>query len=179
MMAKHLFHMLAVGGSALVLSVAGVPSASGASAHAVPRTPTPPPLPSIAKPQPEKWPKEIATVNSLTRSASGLVTLVWTLRNTDTQPFSPGAYFNGQYSAYQGQSANGITLTDEAGKVQYSTLRLDSGRCLCTSFSQSYNPVEPNNETTMFAEYKLPEGVTAVTVGIPGYSPAKNIHIGG
>ena len=171
-MAKLSFRTLAVGGSALVLSLVGFAITPAQAAPA-----GPPPLPSLAKAQPEKWPKVDATVNSLTRSTGGLVTLVWTLHNNDTVPFTPAAYFNGLYTTYQGQSANGITLTDEAGKIQYSTLRLESGRCLCTSFSQSVSSLQQNQETTLFAEYKLPESVTDVTVGIPGYSPVKDVKI--
>lgn len=190
-MAKPSFRTLAIGGSALVLSLVGFSVSSAAAAtggqahalpakaHALPHTvpASPPPLPSIGKAEPEKWPKVEATVNSLTRSSGGLITLVWTVRNTDTAPFSLGANFNGLYTTYQGQSANGITLTDEAGKVQYSTLRLESGRCLCTSLSQSVSSLNQNEEATMFAEYKLPESVTSVTVGIPGFSPVKDVNI--
>lgn len=179
-MAKPTFRALALGGAALALSLVGYSAPALATAADTPAkaaaTP-PPPLPSLATAQPEKWPKIQASVNWLRRSSSGLVTLVWTLKNTGTEVFYPSAYFNGLYTMYKGESANGITLTDETGKVRYNTLRLESGRCVCTSFSQAPTSIAQNQTITMFEVYKLPANVSKVTVGIPGYSPAKNVPI--
>ena len=180
-MAKPIFRALAFAGAVLTLSLVGYSAPALATAADAPAkaaaASNPPPLPSLATAQPEKWPKIQATVNWLRRSSSGLVTLVWTLKNTGTETFYPSAYFNGLYTTYKGESANGITLTDETGKVRYNTLRLESGRCVCTSFSQAPTSIAQNQEITMYEVYKLPANVSKVTVGIPGYSPAKNVPI--
>lgn len=152
-------------------------TAAGSAAPAKAAAAQPPPLPSVATARSEKWPTIQATVNAVRRTSSGLVTLVWTLRNTGTEDFHPSAYFSGLYTTYRGDSANGITLTDEAGKVRYNTLRLKSGRCVCTSFSQAPTSIGHSQEITLFEVYKLPASVAAVTVAIPGYQPVTNVSI--
>lgn len=141
------------------------------------RVATPSPLPSIGQAQPEKHPDVQATINSLHRDSNGLVTLTWTVKNNGTESFHPSTEFLSDY-AYQGQSSNGITLTDEAGKIRYNPLRMQqSNSCVCNSLSAGPLILDQGDSMYMFESYKLAPEVTTVTINIPGFSSLKNIQV--
>lgn len=138
----------------------------------------PAPMPTIGQPAPEKNPNASVTLNSLHRDSVGLVTLTWTMvYNASDESFVVPPALVSVYK-YAGTSASAVTLTDEAGKIRYNPLRMDpSATCICTDMPSIPNGLSKGQSAILNEVYKLPANVNAVTVSIPGYSPAKSIPV--
>lgn len=153
----------------------------GGRAHALPvvvhRAPTP--EPSIGAPQPEKSPNVPVTLNSLTRDPTGIVTLVWTVKNNGNESFYAPGGWQGVYT-YAGAPLSGVSLTDETAKVRYQPLRIDPRRlCMCNNPADQPEPLASGDVGQYFQSYKLPNSVKSVTVALDGYAPAKNVPVSG
>lgn len=135
------------------------------------------PRPSIGAPKPEQDPAAAITINSLTRDASGIVTLVWTITYTGETQFNTPTGWQSVYT-YASAPVSGVSLTDETAKVRYQPLRIDPRRlCMCNSNADQPNPMRPGDIGDYYQSYKLPDTVTSVTVRLDGYAPAKNVPI--
>lgn len=138
---------------------------------------SPTPMPTIGQPAPEQSPKAPVTLNSLRRTESGLVALTWTITNSGYDQYIRPADWVGIYN-YANASESAITITDEAAKIRYNPLRIDPDRmCMCTDAGGMRVVQNQGQSEIIFEVYKVPENVKAVTVDIPGFSPAKNISI--
>jgi outer membrane protein OmpA-like peptidoglycan-associated protein len=118
-------------------------------------------------------------VNSLHRDASGVATLVWTLRNDGDGPVDYSVELDNFWSAAGSTgSAVGLELVDTAGQLRYQPLHASDGRCLCAEFIRAEAKVRiwPGETATFANLYKLPLDLRTVELQIPwNESPAATV----
>jgi outer membrane protein OmpA-like peptidoglycan-associated protein len=110
-------------------------------------------------------------VNSLHRDASGVATLVWTLRNDGGGPVDVGARFNNfrYYRVNNVNTASGLELVDPAGKLRYQPLHTSDDQCLCADFIRYKNKsrLATADHVTYANVYRLPPDLRTVELQIP------------
>lgn len=138
----------------------------------------PTPLPTLGRPQAQKAPSVELTLNTLRRDSTGLVTLVWTVRNTGSEDFDLVDHFRDTSYARVSTYISGITLVDETAKLRYNSLHIvPRDTCTCTDTPAAPNPVRSGEWETLYNTFKLPPSVSTVTVDIPGWTAMKNVRI--
>jgi outer membrane protein OmpA-like peptidoglycan-associated protein len=120
-------------------------------------------------------------VNSLHRGASGVTTLVWTLRNDSTGPVGIAARFDNYRSvtASDVNTASGLELVDINGKLRYQPLHASDNRCLCAEFlrADAKSQIAPGESVTYADIYQLPPELRTVDLQIPwGTSPGATVQ---
>lgn len=110
-------------------------------------------------------------VNSLHRDASGVTTLVWTLRNEGNRPLNVAARltnFNAVFASNAG-TASGLELVDTTAKLRYQPLHTSDNRCLCAEFIRAgaKAQVGPGEAATFADVYKLPPELQTVELQAP------------
>lgn len=110
-------------------------------------------------------------VNGLHRDASGLTTLVWTVRNDSGALMTVAGRFDSYryYSTSNVDTALGLELVDTAGKLRYQPLRTSENRCLCYDFNRvgARVQVRPGDVATFGDVYKLPPDLQTVDLQVP------------
>jgi outer membrane protein OmpA-like peptidoglycan-associated protein len=110
-------------------------------------------------------------VNSLHRDASGVATLVWTLRNDGGGPVDVGARFNNfrYYTVNNVNTASGLELVDPAGKFRYQPLHTSDDQCLCADFIRymAKSRLATADHVTYANLYKMPPELRTVELHIP------------
>ncbi|MBO0880155.1 MAG: OmpA family protein, partial [Mycobacterium sp.] len=110
-------------------------------------------------------------VNSLHRDASGVTTLVWTIRNNGGGPVDISARFDNfrTVNAANAGTASGLELVDTAGKLHYQPLHASDNRCLCTEFVRAgaKNQIGAGESVTYADIYELPTELRTVELQIP------------
>jgi outer membrane protein OmpA-like peptidoglycan-associated protein len=121
-------------------------------------------------------------VNGLHRDASGLTTLVWTLRNDSGGPVDVGARFNDfrYYTVNNVNTASGLELVDPAGKLRYQPLHTSDDQCLCADFIRymAKSRLATADHVTYANLYKLPPELRTVELRIP-WSTAPGATVAG
>jgi outer membrane protein OmpA-like peptidoglycan-associated protein len=118
-------------------------------------------------------------VNSLHRDAAGLVTLVWTVRNTGngspdlTTHLEKNPQYHGAAPPRRGWSAGGVMIIDPVARVRYEPLSTWSGACLCAAVGvQTAKRIIGPGESAVFgAVYKPADEVRTVDVQVPWSKP--------
>jgi len=110
-------------------------------------------------------------VNSLHRDASGVTTLVWTLRNDGSASVNIAARFTNfrSVNASNAGTASGVELVDTTAKLRYQPLHTSENRCLCAEYIRAEAKAQINpGETATYADiYKLPPELQTVELQIP------------
>jgi hypothetical protein len=110
-------------------------------------------------------------INSLHRDASGVTTLVWTLRNDGGASVSVAARFTnlGSLADSDAGTASGVELVDTTGRLRYQPLHTSTNRCLCAEFIRAgaESRIGPGESATYASTYKLPPELRAVELRIP------------
>lgn len=152
----------------------GTASAPAAGASTAPETP-PTVLASVAGAG-LKTTDVTIDVTSLRRSETNSVTLLVTIRNSGSAPFSFGD-LSPATGDYKWPSASGATLVDTVGKLRYYPLRDTNKVCICTKFLLDDRlPVGGEVQlTTLFPA--PPAGVDRLTVDWTGFAPAVDVPL--
>ncbi|MBW8487638.1 OmpA family protein [Actinomadura parmotrematis] len=116
-----------------------------------------------------------AEVNSLHRDATGLVTLVFTLRNTGTREVSVSIALernerlHGGFQARRTYSVGGVMLYDTAARVRYEPLKTSNGECLCTSTADfdAHSRLNPGDSAIYSATYLPAAQTSTVELRLP------------
>jgi hypothetical protein len=122
-------------------------------------------------------------INGLTRDASGMTRLTWTLTNNGGQVFqATGFRFGVTYQQfpveyYQGGVSSGVTLYDANTRLRYWSLLDRDSVCVCSSGAGSDTWLEPNERVTYFNLYKIPLDVSTVGVEIPNLVAVKDVAV--
>ncbi len=110
-------------------------------------------------------------VNSLHRDASGVTTLVWTLRNDGGGPVNIGARFDnfGYYTVNNVNTASGLELVDPASRLRYQPLHTADDQCLCADWIRfkAKGRLATADHVTYAGIYKLPPELRTVDLQIP------------
>jgi outer membrane protein OmpA-like peptidoglycan-associated protein len=116
-------------------------------------------------------------VNSLHRDASGVTTLVWTLRNNSHGPTDIGSRFDafdyfanpGNLTTVNVNSTLGLALVDTARTLRYQPLQASDTRCLCTEFirADAKSRIAPGDTATYSNVYELPPDLQTVDLRVP------------
>jgi outer membrane protein OmpA-like peptidoglycan-associated protein len=116
-------------------------------------------------------------VNSLHRDASGVTTLVWTLRNNSHGPMTIGSRFDAfdnfatanNYTVVNVGSALGLVLVDTTENLRYQPLQASDTRCLCAEFirADAKSQIAPGETATYSDVYELPPGLQTVDLRVP------------
>ncbi|MFI6517205.1 OmpA family protein [Spirillospora sp. NPDC050679] len=112
-------------------------------------------------------------INNLHRDATGLTTLVWTLKNTgsaevDLNNFERNVLLHGSYPTKRGASTGGVMLVDPAAKMRYWPLETSAGTCLCSGFTNdAKDKLGPGDSVVLWNTYKPPAQLKSVEVAIP------------
>jgi hypothetical protein len=117
-------------------------------------------------------------VNSLHRDASGVVTLVWTLRNDGGGPVLvdgrlDNIYFYPDnlhpYSVNNIGTAVGMELVDLAGGIHYQPLQTSDAQCLCADLERyrAKGELATQDHVTYASLYELPPELRTVQLQIP------------
>ncbi|MFB4306787.1 OmpA family protein [Actinomadura sp. GTD37] len=117
-----------------------------------------------------------AEVNSVHRDPSGLVVLVWTLRNTGqvkrnfAQKFEKTALFHGSNPRpMRLGTTGGVLLADPAAQVRYNPLSVETGPCVCSlvGFHEAQQIVAPGESVVLWDAYKTPADTASLELQIP------------
>jgi outer membrane protein OmpA-like peptidoglycan-associated protein len=124
-------------------------------------------------------------VNGLHRDASGLTTLVWTVRNTGTGHVDTSTNFELSYrlqgvtAPHRGYTDGGIMAVDPTAKVRYHSVQAQIGHCICTGLTgDAKTDLGPNESTTYYDVYKLPLDVQTIDLQFP-WSDQEIATVGG
>lgn len=113
------------------------------------------------------------TVNSLHRDASGLTTLVWTIKNTGSaeagaEHLERNSYLHGSAPRNRGWATGGVMLVDPATKTRYWPLETSVGHCQCYTFTpDAKEKLAPGESVVLWGIYKPPAQLRAVDLHIP------------
>lgn len=114
-------------------------------------------------------------VNSLHLDASGVATLVWTLRNDGGGPIGYALKLYRKLNSYYADlsgfgEAAGLELVDTTRGLNYQPLRSSADQCLCPRLAGGYNSkskIWPGEAVTYANLYELPPEVRTVQLQIP------------
>ena len=114
-------------------------------------------------------------VNGLHRDASGLTSLVWTVRNTGSGHVDTGTalelnfQLQGAMAPHRGATDGGVMLVDRtSSKARFHTLQADIGHCMCTTLvGDAKTDMGPNESTTYYNVFKLSPETQTVDIQIP------------
>ena len=115
-------------------------------------------------------------VNSLHRDASGLVILVWTLKNTGqekrnfAQKFERRAYLHGSDPRpMRLGTTGGVLLFDPANQVRYNPLSQQDGPCVCSTvgFDDAQEVIRPGESVVLWDAYKIPANASNLELQVP------------
>jgi outer membrane protein OmpA-like peptidoglycan-associated protein len=116
-------------------------------------------------------------INAVHRDASGLTTLVWTVRNTGSGHVSTGSalemnwQLEGLMAPHRGSTDGGVLLVDSSSQVRFHTLQVaDLGHCICPSLvgiDGAKTDLGPGESTTYFNVFKLLPATQTVDVQVP------------
>ena len=138
----------------------------------------PTPLPTLGRPQAQKAPGIGISLNTLRRDSTGLVTLVWTVRNGGSDDLSLIDYFRDRSYQRTSTFVSGMTLVDETAKLRYNSVQIVPRKvCTCTDTAVVPSSISSGDSITLYNVFKLPTSVSNVTVDVPGWAPLKNVKI--
>ncbi|SNT43618.1 Outer membrane protein OmpA [Actinomadura meyerae] len=115
-------------------------------------------------------------VNGLHRDSSGLVVMVWTLRNTGQQKQDFGQKLE-RTAANHGSNprpmrlgtTGGALLFDKAAQVRYNPLSVETGPCVCSvvGFSEARHILGPGESVVLWDAYKPAPNAANLELQVP------------
>ena len=160
--------------------------AEAAQASATTTAAQPAAAPVIASSDHADLPGITLAVNQLRRSDPNTVTLIYTIANKGTKPFTFDWTW-GEAGFVEVANAltfdmSGVYLVDPEGKKKYLVLRDSNKVCLCTTgvlrSGTELKGVEAGQETTMFAKFPAPPAeVSKMTVAVPHFPVLDNVPL--
>lgn len=167
------------------------PASSSPSASARPtgdpRSPTPapdltasPPTRSPLKTTSLKDGREVtAEINSLSRSSTGLTTLVWTIKNDDKDTYNVLKDFDDS-NTYEADGVSAVTLRDGVNKVDYHTVMASDRTPLASNLrTQQRSILKQGDEIKLFAMFRVQDNAKKVDINLPGFENVKSVPITG
>ncbi|RAY14421.1 hypothetical protein DPM19_15805 [Actinomadura craniellae] len=125
------------------------------------------------------WPKKAEVrINELRRDSNGYVSLVWTLRNDDDKPLPAERAmtdWSGLYLEYS-TSAAALSADGRRYRVARDGHKVALGPNLTITPVRDFT-VDKGEEYTLWAMFKVPADVQAVTVEIPGFRAIQNLPV--
>jgi hypothetical protein len=165
---------------------AQTPAAQAAASQALPAatttatsaTPAPVPGPVVAASEQGDLPGITLAVNQLRRSDSTTVTLIFTVANKGTTPYTfdwtwgeAGIVKVGDVFTFD---MSGVYLVEPEGKKKYLVLRDTDKHCICSTgifrSGAAITGLTPGKEATMFAKFPAPPAsVAKMAVAVPHF----------
>jgi outer membrane protein OmpA-like peptidoglycan-associated protein len=140
----------------------------------------PTPIASVtAIPKMLVWPKTLKfSADGLIRDPDGYATLVWTFDNNSVLP-EPAAWATNLSDIFRNSGPSRITL--DAGQYEYKNLEDSQESAIFPAYSASLGDitVKSHGKLVGWNFFKLPAGVSKVTVNVPGFPALQNVPVDG